>query len=124
MNGATIDPIDFSFHDAWVERVSMGPRREMAFELDLGSARISDPRLPGLGRLRFGGIEESDAVFRVFSKLGEEGVGSRIDQVVFTRSPGSKLHQVRIELDPEGPLELCCSKLSFAEMDELSSPAP
>ena len=114
MNSPSFDPKDFSFHDAWIEHVSVGPRREISFKLELGSARISDSRLPQVGILRLGGIEEMESVSPKFARLSDD---SRIDEIQFSFCSQSRLHRLRFVLDPHGTQEICCSKVTFTTVE-------
>ena len=60
---------DYSLNDAEVESVTIGPRREVHLTLALGSARISDQRLPDAATLRFGAIDNFEQVREFFVPL-------------------------------------------------------
>ena len=111
-----LNPLDHSLHDAYVESVVVGPRREVLLHLELGSARISDPRLPDSAVLRFGAITNLDDIREVMD-LGPEP-NCRIDQVVYETSSIGAVHCVRLELDPQGVVEVQCDKVSLTPSDE------
>lgn len=102
---------DYSLHDAWIESVTIGPRREVCLALGLGSARISDPRLPQAATLRFGAIENFDSVREFFSQFDPEPI-ERIDGLTVLQRVGSSC-VVALEIDPHGTVNVVCSKLEL-----------
>lgn len=102
---------DYSLHDAWIESVTIGPRREINLALALGSARISDKRLPDAATLRIGGIENLEQVRDFFVCLEPEP-NARIDCVTVTPRVGPS-STVALALDPQGTVEVVCSKLEL-----------
>ncbi len=103
--------LPYSFHDAYIESVSVGPRREISFALDLGSAKISDERLPEAGVLRFGAIRNFEDICELCLRME----GSRIEQVsARERQPGEQFTRFVIEADPEARVEVDCQKASLA----------
>ncbi len=111
MTKTPLDPLNHSLHDAWVEAIEIGPRLEISLHLALGSARISDPILPENGVLRLGAVRNHDAVKERLD-LGPEPI-CRIDQVVYEAHSDGVRHCVRLELDPQGEVEVHCNKLSL-----------
>ena len=107
--------LDYSLHDAWIESVVIGLRREVALSLALGSARISDPRLPDGAVLRIGGIENFEQIRAFFIRLGPEPI-ARIDRVEVAPEPGSS-STIKLELDPQGTVAVVCTKLVFTTVD-------
>lgn len=105
------DPLDHSFHDAWVEEVTFGPRREVLIRLHLASARLTDPRLPEEAALRFGAVANFEDVQPAL-QLGPEPI-CRIDQITFACGESGAVHSVRLELDPQGVVHLRCDKVAL-----------
>lgn len=64
-----------SLHDAYVESVSQSSTGSIDLELELGSARISDPTLPNAGVLKFFRVHNCPAHLAALSAL----VDGRID---------------------------------------------
>lgn len=113
-----LEPTNHSLHDAWVEDVTIGPRREVSLHLALGSARISDPRLPEVAVLRLGAVTNLSEV-RPILDLGPEPI-CRVDQVVWEAGDGEAAHTVRLALDPQGIVCVKCSKLSLTPCTDLT----
>ncbi len=106
---------DHSLHDAWIEAVTLGPRREVRLTLALGSARMSDPRLPDAATLRIGAIENLERVREFFARFEQDPV-ARIDRLTVQRRVGSA-STVTLEFDPQGTVEVVCSKLDLTPSD-------
>ena len=102
---------DYSLHDAWIETVAIGPRREVHLMLALGSARLSDPRLPEVATLRLGAIENFAQVSEFFASFQQDPV-ARIDRFTIQRQVGSSC-TIILEIDPQGTVEVTCSKLEL-----------
>ncbi len=102
---------DYSLHDAWIEHVAVGPRREIRLALVLGSARITDPRLPEAAILRFGAIENFETVRKFFSQFDPDPI-ERIDGLTVLQHLGSSF-TVAINIDPHGMINVVCSKLEL-----------
>ena len=102
---------DYSLHDAYIESVTIGPRGEIHLALALGSARISDERLPDEATLRIGAIENFVQVREFFDRLGPEPI-ARIDRVTVLKQAGSS-SIVALEIDPHGIVEIVCSRLEL-----------
>lgn len=102
---------DYSLHDAWIERVTIGPRREIRLTLALGSARITDPRLPEAAILRFGAIENFKSVQVFFAQFEPDPV-ERIDGLTVLHHVGSTF-KVALNIDPHGMVNVICSKLEL-----------
>jgi hypothetical protein len=101
------------FHDAVIVSATTGPRRECSLELDLRSARISDPSLPDRGRLRFGGIVNMSDVTTWRSEVMSLPP-RRIDEVrAFGRPGRGGTRRFLVELDDGPDLEVTCTKVSF-----------
>ncbi|MEM7165829.1 MAG: hypothetical protein AAF581_10215 [Planctomycetota bacterium] len=113
-----MDSLQHSLHDASIEAVTVGPRREVELHLDLGSARISDPALPEEAVLHLSDIDNFDEV-RVFfeTDFGEDPI-SRIDQVIFSSSAGGAVHSILFELDPQGVVDVKCSKFDLVAIGD------
>lgn len=110
-----LNPVDHSFHDAWVERVSFGPRQEFQLFLSLGSARMSDPELPEQAILRFGAVTNISEV-QPSLDLGPDPI-CRIDQIEYTAVTSDKSYQARVELDPQGVVIVKCRKIGLTSWD-------
>lgn len=93
----------------------MGPRREINLSLALGSARISDARLPNEAVLRIGGIENFEQIRAFFMRLGPEPI-ARIDRIEVAPGPGSS-STITLEVDPQGTVAVVCTKLVFTTVD-------
>jgi hypothetical protein len=106
---------DHSLHDAYIEAVALGPRREVRLTLALGSARMSDPRLPDAAILRMGAIENLERVREFFARFERDPV-ARIDRLIVQKSVGSRF-TVTLEIDPQGTVAVECSKLDLAPND-------
>jgi hypothetical protein len=102
---------DYSLHDASIESVTIGPRREIRLALNLGSARISDERLPEAATLRIGAIENLEQIREFFVPFEPERI-ARIDCVTVLKGTGS-MSTVVLEIDPLGTVEVVCSKLEL-----------
>ena len=102
---------DYSLHDAWIESVTIGPRREIRLSLALGSARISDPRLPDAATFRLGAIANFEEVHDFFARFEPEPI-ARIDRVSVLRQTGSSC-TIALEIDPQGTIEVVCSRLEL-----------
>ncbi len=102
---------DYSLHDASIESVTIGPRREIHLSLALGSARISDERLPDAATLRLGAIENFERVREFFARFEPEPI-ARIDCVTVLKRTGSS-STVALEIDPQGTVEVVCSRLEL-----------
>ena len=102
---------DHSLHDAWIESVTIGPRREIRLSLALGSARISDPRLPDAATFRLGTIANFEEVHAFFARFEPEPI-ARIDRVSVLSQSGPS-STVALEIDPQGTIEVECSKLEL-----------
>ena len=103
--------LDFSLHDAEIQSVRIGPRREIQLMLALGSARISDGRLPAEATLRIGGIENFGEIRNFFAHF-EPAPIARIDRMTVVPGPGASAN-VALKIDPQGLVRLVCSKLEL-----------
>ena len=101
----------YSLHDAEIESISLGPRREVRLTLLLGSARISDPRLPDSAILRLGAIENFDQVREFFARFEPERIG-RIDCVALVAESDTSA-TLALEIDPLGTVQVVCSKIEL-----------
>jgi hypothetical protein len=102
---------DYSLHDAWIESVVIGPRREINLVLALGSARISDKRLPDAATLRLGAVENLEQVRAFFARFEPEPI-ARIDNFTVKKRAGSP-STVTLEIDPQGIVEVVCAKIEL-----------
>ena len=102
---------DYSLHDAYIESVTIGPRREIRLSLALGSARISDPRLPNVATFRLGAIANFEEAHAFFARFDPEPI-ARIDRVSVLKRTGWS-STVALEIDPQGTVEIVCSKLEL-----------
>jgi hypothetical protein len=102
---------DYSLHDASIEAVTIGPRREVRLALALGSARMSDPRLPEAATLRMGAIENFEQVHEFFARFEPDPI-ARIDRLTVLKRVGSS-SALTLEIDPQGTIEVVCSKLDL-----------
>ena len=98
-------------HDACLESFQLGPRRELSLALALvpGGASAS---------LRFGAIENFEAVSAFFAGLSSPPQGvyiDRIEQLGYSRVKGSsaKLLHIDFVLDHAGPVSISCRKVAF-----------
>lgn len=105
----------FEFHDSTIASISVGPRREVTFGIDLCSVRY----FHGLRvSLRFGGIRNFEAVIesvrQIESMARDEYIGCRIDALEVT--PGAGDCCVVLETDWISPIEIQCSKVSVTKV--------
>jgi len=115
--------IEYDLHDSAIVAVSTGPRREVAFTIDLYP--IFYPHRPRV-RLRFGGIANYDAVRRYVSQIkaeaDDEYIGCRIDCFQYDTKKESRDNDYWFFLQTDwcGPVRIHCSNMSITELQNES----
>ena len=115
--------VEYELHDSTIVAVSTGPRREVSVTIDLYP--IFYPNKPRV-RLRFGGIENFEAVQRYVDKIRQEAddeyIGCRIDAFHYDTKKESKFRDYWFffQTDWCGPVRIHCSKMSMTELRSAS----
>ena len=116
--------VAYELHDSTIVAVSIGPRREAMFTIDLYPIYYSNkPRV----RLRFGGIDNLDEVMQYVDEIRQEAgavyIGCRIDAFHYDIKKESKIgdYWFLLQTDWCGPLRIHCSSMSMIELESPSS---
>jgi hypothetical protein len=115
--------VQYDLHDSTIVGVSTGPQREVVVTIDLYPIfYLNKPRV----RLRFGGIENFDAVQRYMDSIRQEAddeyIGCRIDAFHYDTKKESRSGDYWFFFQTAwcGPVRIHCSHMS---MTELQSPS-
>lgn len=98
--------LTYEYHDSWLERFELGPRRELILQIRLDP--VWNPRAPEDVRLRFGGIQNFDEVRTFFDLL--EPVSRGALNVVDEIARPEKGKWI-VDLDRSGTVTIVTSKL-------------
>lgn len=109
--------LKYTYHDAGVTGVSIGPRREVTLTARLGHAVAGSEAVVNI---RFGGISNFPEVERYFrgvmAEVGQSHAG-RIDELAYDESapPGAGDLALRVELDGYGRIQILCRHVTEEE---------
>ena len=117
----TLPELIYSFHDAGVASIAIGPRREATLIVGL-----DDPNYPPHHRvyIRFGGISNFSEVALFFERVPrpvtKDAYLARIDSLDYDPQEQSRHHNLvfRLELDMVGQLRIRCRNITLDSIDD------
>lgn len=107
--------IKYNYHDGWIERVTMGPRREAI--LDVGLDTVWNPGITSV-LFRFGGIHNFEKTNKYFASVAAETSELdgrlRIDAIHLDHKKSSKSGDVFvfIQMERVGHMRIHCQNIS------------